>query len=95
MDFEDQLLAGLIGHHDDIGFFADSNLIADRIDGVLFLVIMQGKIVKPSICEAVAVILNGCQYFPSPRTLITWRGIHFVFFTLAINFAFASVEIDL
>jgi len=56
VDLEHHLGARVGGDDEDVGFFADADLVADGVDGALFLVGVQGKVVQPAVGEAVAVI---------------------------------------
>lgn len=38
MNLEDELIARFVGDDKYVGFFADTNLVADRVDGSVFLV---------------------------------------------------------
>lgn len=58
MDLEYELLACFVSDDEDVGLFADANLVAHRVDCVVFLVGVQGEVVQAPVCEAVAVILN-------------------------------------
>jgi len=37
MDFEDKLLAFAVSDHEDVGFLAHTDLIADGVDGISLL----------------------------------------------------------
>lgn len=56
VDLEHHLGAGGGGDDEDVGFFADADLVADGVDGLLFLVGVQGEVVQAAVGEAVAVI---------------------------------------
>jgi hypothetical protein len=45
VNLEDQLFSCFVGHNKDVGFFADANLVADGVDGVVFLVCVEGEVV--------------------------------------------------
>lgn len=38
MDLEDELFPRCVSDDEDVGFFADADLVADRVDGVVLLV---------------------------------------------------------
>ncbi len=56
MDLEHELFPGLVGDDEDVGLLADADLVADRVDGRLFLVRVQGQVVEAAVGEPVAVI---------------------------------------
>jgi hypothetical protein len=56
MDLEDELLPGLVGNDENVGLFADADLVAYGIDGVVFLVGVEGEVVQPAVREAVAIV---------------------------------------
>lgn len=56
MDLEDELCPRCVGDDEDVGFFADADLVADGVDGAVFLVCVQGEVVEAAVGEAVAVI---------------------------------------
>ena len=56
MNLEHVLCSGGRGDDEDIGFFADPNLVADTVDRGLFEVGVQGQVVETTVGEAVAVV---------------------------------------
>ena len=56
VDLEDVLNPTGGGHNEDVGFFADPDLIPYRVDGGALEVCVEGEVIKATICEAVAVI---------------------------------------
>ncbi len=56
MNFQDELLAGWISNDKDVGFFPHANLIADAVNGRVFLVGVKGEVVEATVGEAVAVV---------------------------------------
>lgn len=56
VDLEHHLGAGGGGNDEDVGFFAHADLVADGVDGVMFLVGVQGEVVQAAVGEAVTVI---------------------------------------
>lgn len=56
VDLEDELDAGWVCDDDDVGFFADADLVSDAIDGFLLLVSVQSEVVEATVGEAVAII---------------------------------------
>ena len=56
MDLEHELFTGLVGDDEDVGFLADADLVADRVDGRVLLMGVQRQVVEAAVGEAVAVI---------------------------------------
>jgi hypothetical protein len=45
VNFKDQLLSCFVGHYKDVGFLANADLVADGVDGVVFLMCVKGEVV--------------------------------------------------
>ena len=56
VDLQDALRSLVVGDHDNIGFFADTDLVADGVDAFLLLVGVEGEVIETSIGEAITVI---------------------------------------
>lgn len=59
MDLEDVLGAGGVGDDEDVGFFADADLVADGVEVLSLEVRVEGEVVEAAVGEAVAVVLWG------------------------------------
>lgn len=55
---EDALTARLVCNYEDVRFFADTDLIANRVDFFALAVCVEGEVVKSSVCESVAFIFS-------------------------------------
>ena len=56
VDLEDVLGASGGGDDEDVGFFADADLVADGVEDLALLVGVEGKVVEAAVGEAVSVI---------------------------------------
>ena len=56
MDFQDVLYTRARGDDEDIGFFTRADLVADRVDGRVLLVGVEGEVVEAAVGEAVSII---------------------------------------
>ena len=56
MNLEHVLCSGRRGDDENIGFFADSSLVAHTIDSGFFEVGMQGQVVEATVGQAIAVV---------------------------------------
>ena len=59
VEFEDVLFSGGGGDDIDIGFFSHADLVADGIDGGLFLEGVESEVVEAAVGKAVAIIWFG------------------------------------
>ncbi len=56
VDFEDVLGSRGGGDDEDVGFFADTDLVAGAVEGFAFHVGVEGKVVEAAVGEAVSVV---------------------------------------
>lgn len=56
VDLEDVLDAGGGGDDENVGFFADADLVADGVEDLALLVSVEGEVVEAAVGEAVAII---------------------------------------
>ena len=56
VDFEYELLAGGVRDHVDVGFFANADAVTCAVEGFMFKVGVERKIVEAAIGETVTIV---------------------------------------
>jgi hypothetical protein len=56
VNFENALRSATVCDHDNIRFFAHTDLVANRVDDFLFLVRIQRQVVETAVSEPIAIV---------------------------------------